>query len=239
MTIPILKPGESLPPEATLAYLTARGGHYLMKRGLFFEAVVKVPEIPTLEELKESYRFTGPRIPAHLFASALAFFQAAQGKFRTEAAVLLAFEQGKWDLVIPRQEVTGTSVKYGVPKGRRLAGSIHSHPGMSGRFSTTDERDEAEFDGIHIVVGDSGFVRPEISCAAVVSGRRIDLDPRDILEGWEAEAAFPEEWLAQLSPPPRQELFAWAEEPATPEPDLPGSADPCPLCGSEVPEVGP
>lgn len=230
MNIPILKPSENLPPEIPFAYVTGRGGHYLLKRGPFFEACVRVSEIPTLDEMKESYRFTGPKIPALLFSEILGFFDAIRIQHRTEAAALLVFEDGKWGVVIPEQATTGASVKYKTPAGRRIAGSIHSHPGFSSRFSTTDEKDEAEFDGIHIVVADSGFSRSELSVAAVVSGRRIELDAEDVIEGYDSGGSFPEDWLARVTPESNQKVL-FPEEPG-PNADVERALNP--LCCSCV-----
>lgn len=207
MSIPIIKPGESPPPDAAFAYMTARNGHYLWRNGPWFRACVKVPELPTLPKQEEFYRFLGPKIPAALFSAVLAFFETVRLLHKTEAAVLLAFKNGRWEVMVPDQETTSTSVKYESPPGRRLAGSIHSHPGMSGRFSSTDEKDEAAFDGIHIVVGSSGFVRPEVSVAAVVSGRRIDLDPEDIIDGFNEGTDFPSGWLDCVRPEMGQRLL--------------------------------
>lgn len=200
MTIPIIRPGESLPPDYAFAYSIAKDGFYLKKRGPFFEACVRVPEIPTLDEEEESYQFNGPKIPATLFSKILAFFEGVRVKHGTEAAALLLFEGGCWSAVVPEQRTSGCSVKYRVPPGVRPAGSIHSHPGFSARFSRTDEEDEAVFDGLHIVVADTGFVRPGVSVAAVVSGRRIELDVEDIVEGFDDQSDFPAEWLALVKP---------------------------------------
>jgi hypothetical protein len=199
MTIPILKPGESLPPDVPFAYVTARGGHFLKKRGPFFEACVRVAEIPTLEEERESYTFLGPKIPAALFSRILAFFHGVHREHGTEGAVLLTFEGGRWDVLVPEQETTGASVKYKIPAGQHVAGSVHSHPGFTSKFSVTDEKDEAEFDGVHACIGSGGFLKADVSVAAVVSGRRIELDPEDIIEGYDTDAEFPLEWLSRVT----------------------------------------
>ena len=199
MTIPILKPGEEL-GEFPFGYVIAKGGHYLKKRTPLFEACVRVDENPNLEEEREFFRLTAPKIPSALFSRILAFFDAVGEEMKTEATVLLVFEDNQWDTVVPDQETTATSVRYTNTSGVRLAGSIHSHPQMSAAFSSTDEHDEAGFDGIHVVVADRGFLRPEISCAAVVSGRRIDLDPEDVIEGYDDGIDFPAEWLDKIRP---------------------------------------
>ena len=207
MTIPIIQPGESPPADVSFAYVTARGGHYLVRRGPWFEAVVKVSELPALPEQEEHYKFLGPKIPSRLFSQILSFLESVRLLHRTEAAILLAFEDGRWEAVVPEQETSGTSVKYKVPPGRRWAGSVHSHPGMSGQFSTTDVKDESVFDGIHIVVGSGGFVRPEVSVAAVVSGRRIDLNPEEVIDDFNGGAEFPSRWLEFVRPEVGQRLL--------------------------------
>jgi hypothetical protein len=213
--IPTLKPGESPAPDEQFAYITARGGHYLVRRGPWFEACVRVTENPALPEQKEHYRFLGPKIPGALFSRLLAFFEGVRLKHGTEAAALLVFDDGRWSAVVPEQVVSGASVKYEVPPGVRPAGSIHSHPGFSGKFSKIDEKDEAGFDGIHIVVADCGFVRPEVSVAAVVAGRRIELDPEDVVEGFDdAVEDFPEAWLDHVAPEKDRPLLRFPDQPA-------------------------
>jgi hypothetical protein len=243
MTIPVLEPGRNLPPDQNFAFVTARGGHYLVRRGPWFEACVKVAENPNLPEQEEGYKFLGPKLPASLFAQILGFFEVVRIKHGTEAAALLVFEGGRWSAVVPEQQAGGASVRYNVCPGVRPAGSIHSHPGFSAQFSQTDRKDEAQFDGIHIVVADSGFIRPEVSVAAVVAGRRIDLDPEDVIEGFDAVEDFPEDWLGRVAAEKEIHLLQWPAQAAHEA----GGRGAHPLCGAcwhadgctlEVPEVG-
>jgi len=197
--IPILRPGEPLPPDADFGYVVAaRGGHFLRRRGPFYVACVRIDEVPHLPEEREYFRFTGPKIPASLFAQILTFFEAVHDEHNSEAAVLLTFMEGKWGVVVPPQETTGVSVKYSVPAGVRPAGSVHSHPGMSARFSSTDVADERCFDGVHLVVADRGFIRPAVACAAVIAGRRIDLDVEDLVERYAEDIEIPANWLSMV-----------------------------------------
>ena len=195
--IPTLKPGEPL-GDQPYAYVVGRRGHFLRKRTAIFEATALVAENPQFPAVEESFHLTVPKIPAVLFNRILGFLEAVNEERKTEAAILLMFENGAWDAVVPDQEATSTSVNYKIPDGLRPAGSVHSHPGMSAFFSGTDEADEAGFDGIHIVAADKGFLKPDLSVVAVVSGRRIELDAEDVIEGFGEGTDFPAEWLDRV-----------------------------------------
>lgn len=202
MNIPMIPPGDPLPEETDFAYTTARTGHYLKRRTSLYEACVAVPEIDTLPEETESFRLTAPKIPRQLFTEALAFFQEVAREKHSEAMLLLTFVDGMWGLVPPEQDASMAHISYEIPEGVRPVGSIHSHPGMGAFHSATDEADEAEFDGIHIVVSDRGWLHPEIAVTAIVAGQRIRLVPSDVIDGYNWGASFPTQWLDAIDTSP-------------------------------------
>jgi hypothetical protein len=90
-------------------------------------------------------------------AKAIAFFHAVYKRHYTEAAVLLHYshEHG-WDITVPAQKATSAHVDYKMDErieGYLCAGTMHSHGYMSAFHSGTDQHDEAEWDGIHITIG--------------------------------------------------------------------------------------
>jgi hypothetical protein len=95
-----------------------------------------------------------------------------------------------------RQKVTSVSVSFDVrpgdvPPGWRVVGSMHSHGAFRAYASTTDEDDEAELDGLHVVVGDLGGRSIGYAAAVVVDGVRFDLKPSRPSSGRDGSSSRP------------------------------------------------
>ena len=208
---PILEAGPSLDQASLPAFVVARDGLYLRKRSLLGLSQTKVGRVAHLPESKEFVEYALPKVPADLMARAVGFFRAVYRLHRTEAAVLLVWRAAGFDLAVPAQKVSSVSVKFDltesdVPAGSRLVGSMHSHGGFSAYASSIDEDDDAELDGLHIVVGDFDRRRLGYSAAIVVDGIRFHLKTGQLLERPRRLAEPPEEWLrkVKLAPPPRR-----------------------------------
>ena len=195
----VYQPGEEIPPNEPFAFITAKGGHYLVKRNAVFEACVLVEDMPDLPEQKETFTFKAPKIPLQLYCTVLAFMAAVYRKYKSEALVLLTFDDGKWGLHVPKQKVSATGIDYRNDDHIRAVGSIHSHPGMTHRPSGTDEHDELDFDGIHIVTAAFEPIPSLITCMGVANGRRFEFRPWQIIEGLaRVKSDFPADWLARV-----------------------------------------
>jgi len=186
--------------KGAFRFLVGKEGHYLRKRNGIFEACVKVPSNPEYGAVEESFALTAPKIPMSLFEQALAFLGKVYDLHRTEGVALLSYDPREgWSLYVPRQKVGGLHVEYENDERRRVVGSIHSHPGIAARASGTDEKDELAFDGLHMIV--SGFTIPTcgLLVVAAVNGRRFEIDPEDVIEGFEAvQAEVPDAWLRKI-----------------------------------------
>jgi proteasome lid subunit RPN8/RPN11 len=207
---PILEAGPTLDQASLPAFVVARDGLYLRKRSLLGLSQTKVGRVAHLPEGKEFVDYVLPKVPADLMARAVGFFRAVYRLHRTEAAVLLVWRAAGFDLAVPAQKVSSVSVKFDLTgsdllAGSRLVGSMHSHGGFSAYASSIDEDDEAELDGLHIVVGDFDRRRLGYSAAIVVDGIRFHLKTGLLLERPRRLAEPPEEWLrkVKLAPPPR------------------------------------
>lgn len=195
----IYQPGEKIPESEMFAYITARGGHYLMKRNGFFDACVKVDELPGHEEQEEFFHLRTGKLPLALLWQALAFMEKVHEKHASEALVLLTYEE-EWGLYVPKQEVSAASVEYENDENERVVGSIHSHPGFRAAPSSIDVHDELNFDGVHII--SSGFVPVAacISAFAVVNGRRFELDPAELIEELQVpDVEVPAAWMKKVT----------------------------------------
>ena len=152
----------------------------------------KVEHVAHLPKATESIDYALPKVPADLMARVVGFFRAVYRLHHSEALCLLLWHDGAFDLAVPRQSVTGVSVRFDhadadIPAGARVVGTIHSHAGFAAFASSVDEDDEADLDGLHIVIGDFDRPKPSYAAAIVVDGVRF-----------EGEA-----WLAPRAAPPR------------------------------------
>lgn len=207
---PIIEAGSSLDLAKLPAFVVARDGLYLRKRSLLGLSQTKVGRIAHLPEGREFVDYALPKVPADLMARAVGFFRAVYRLHRTEAAVLLVWRDSGFDLVVPAQKVSSVSVRFDLadgdlPAGSRIVGSMHSHGGYTAYASSIDEDDEADLDGLHIVVGDFDRRRLGYSAAIVVDGIRFHPKTGSLIERPRRLAEPPDEWLrrVKLAPPPR------------------------------------
>lgn len=208
---PIVEAGPSLETAPLPAFVVARDGLYLRKRSLLGLSQTKVGRVAHLPEGTEFVDYALPKVPQDLMARAVGFFRAVYRLHKTEAAALLLWRDGSFDLAVPDQKVSSVSVKFNLsdgelPAGSRLVGTIHSHGGFGAYASSTDEDDEAELDGLHVVVGDFDRRRLGYSAAIVVDGIRFHLKAGQLIERPRRLVEPPDDWLQRvnLAPPPRR-----------------------------------
>src|ERR671934_2686917 len=120
---PILEAGPSLERAALPAFVVARDGLYLRKRSLLGVSQTKVGRVAHLPEGKEFVDYELPKVPADLMARAVGFFRAVYRLHKTEAAVLLLWREGSFDLAVPDQKVSSVSVKFELSDGELPARS--------------------------------------------------------------------------------------------------------------------
>jgi hypothetical protein len=208
---PIVEAGPALETASLPAFVVARDGLYLRKRSLLGLSQTKVGRVAHLPDGREFVDYVLPKVPSDLMARAVGFFRAVYRLHKTEAAALLLWRNGSFDLAVPDQKVSSVSVKFDLsdgdlPSGSRLVGTMHSHGGFTAYASSTDEDDEAELDGLHIVVGDFDRRRLGYSAAIVVDGIRFHLKTGQLIERPRRLVEPPNEWLqkVKLAPPPRR-----------------------------------
>jgi proteasome lid subunit RPN8/RPN11 len=197
--------GTSLP-----AFVVARDGLYLRKRSLLGLSQTKLDRVAHLPAAKAFLDYRLGKLPAELMGRVVGFFAAVYDRQRTEALVLLLWQDDHFEVLVPSQSATSVSVRHkldssSMPPGSRIAGTIHSHGDFSAFASATDEDDEADLDGLHVVVGDLLRRAPSFSAAIVVDGHRFGTRPSQVLERPRAIVPPPDEWLARVkvAPAPR------------------------------------
>lgn len=177
--------GEHIPEDMQYAYILAGNGKFIRKKNKLFTAVVEAKAVPGLEDCKVSCRLNKdlPYMPYSLIRKAHEFFVAVYEKHKSEAILLLTLEDGKWDLHPPEQEASSAHVKYEGIESIAPVGDIHSHCGMSAFYSGTDNADDSQIDGIHIVLGKIERSIPEIVVSITVNGTRFTLEPEYLIDG--------------------------------------------------------
>ena len=208
---PILPAGSPAAADTRLpAFVVAHDGLYLRKRSLLGVSQTKVDGAEHLPPVTEYVEYVLPKVPADLMARVVGFFRSIYRAQRTEALVLLLWAGEGFDLFVPDQRVGPASVSHTLveaelPAGSRVVGSIHSHGAFGPAASSIDEDDEAEFDGLHVVVGDFDRARPSYSAAIAVDGHRFAVRTNVVLERPRRLVEPPEDWLRRVKrlPPPR------------------------------------
>ena len=160
------QPAEGKPlqlPKDNICYLMCSNGIFKHVENDFYSVNVESEKIKGLAELTSRATIHLPPLPFNMMKRIESFFKDAYAKFQSEAVVLLyanpANKEDAWHLEVPPQEVSAGHVKYDPSKldteikGYRLFGTVHSHGSMGAFHSTTDDTDEAKFDGLHITIG--------------------------------------------------------------------------------------
>lgn len=180
--------GEKIPND-DICYIIAKGGIYLKKKLDLIESITPVDTISFLNEMATFAKINIPKIPSRNFAEIFSFFKEVYEMYRSEAIVLLFYNKNKktYKIYVPDQTVSTASLDYKADisvKDHILIGTIHSHGGMSAFHSTIDVRDEKNFDGIHITVGDiSKDVMFDLSATISINGMRVPVLPEEYIDG--------------------------------------------------------
>ncbi|MGD0088293.1 MAG: hypothetical protein ABSE73_00040 [Planctomycetota bacterium] len=217
--------GDSRSPPNGIHYLLAKSGIYKEVKNAFYSARVKVNGISHLEDTKDSVELHVPKLPLVLLRQAEAFFVAAYNRYHSEAVVVLLVSpaSGQWRLEVPDQKVEGGSLhvaydptSVAVPGGFEIFGTIHSHASAGAFHSSTDDRDEACSDGLHITVGNVD--KPIHSYAArwMICGQAFPAEIEAVVETPALPAIDPA-WLEKIHEaclPPFEVENLWGDGPA-------------------------
>ena len=175
-------------PTDDIFYIISKDGIYLKKKLGIMESVCKVDNISILEDLEPEATLHIEKIPGDIFANVVGFFQKVYELHKSEASVILHYNEqtGKYRIEVPFQEVTGVSVNYETSttyKGYNRIGTIHSHPGFSAFHSGVDTHDEESWDGIHLTVGHLKEDTFTIAASIVSNKQRFIINPGDYIDG--------------------------------------------------------
>ena len=184
-SLPIYKAGDDIPANEKYYYLLGEDGIFMHKTTHFYAVTIKVDTIGGLGKIKEQLVLSEnfKMIPWEIIKEALDFFRAVYAKHKSEGIVLLGFnkETNAWFLIPVEQEVEGAHVDYKINGSKGAVGTIHSHPSFGAFYSATDDHDDKQFDGIHIVLGQITDEIPKIEASAVVNGNRFEFKPEQLI----------------------------------------------------------
>lgn len=193
----------------TFAYIIGRNGAFIKKENCLYSGVVKTDKADFLEDVKPVIKLNFTKLQKKMFQSIISFFKDVYKRDSSEATVLLYFslEQKKWVWGVPKQENSGGSSSYKTDTMKfvdgetvtdrispdfKLAGSIHSHASMGAFHSGTDDKDEVNFDGLHITIGN---IPTEVSYAVrwMLSGQEMKGSIAEAVEDSALQEPFPKE----------------------------------------------
>jgi proteasome lid subunit RPN8/RPN11 len=166
-----------------------------------------------LAEIPHTAEYSLPPLPMTLVRKVEKFLRMIGKEHGTEAVVLLTYDVNSddssgWGVAVPEQENTAIACDY-TPESVAteldddlvIAGSIHSHPGMSAYASGTDHKDQANFDGLHVTIGWKGDnpAATEYYIEYQIDGQRFVFTPDEVFE------------MAQL-PEADAEIESWTDK---------------------------
>ena len=195
-------------PKDKLFYILSSDGLFLCRNHEWVQSAVPAKRGPgELEPQEEFASVNYPKIPKFLMEKAVGFFRRIEKDKHWESALILVYDRqkGQVDLVCPEQKASDVSVQYDIPKLPQhlaLIGDIHSHCNFSPEASYTDENDETNRPGLHIV---AGYIDkdPKFYCVAVVDGERFVIKNHNtVFEGYQSSEpdSAPKEWLDKVKP---------------------------------------
>ena len=160
-------------------YVLGAGGLYVQSESAHLAArVLLVPcEVRGLQPVYEKVALSHGPIPANLFELGLRWLRTDPD---TERFFAVCWDGEVYQLVVPPQAGTSTSVAYRPPAG--VVAEFHSHGTSRAFFSDTDDRDEQGF-RIYGVVGRLNTPRPELSLRLGVYGHFAPVDWSQVIAG--------------------------------------------------------
>lgn len=206
-----------LEPEETptielpnLSYVVAKGGIFQRNFNTGHKLIKKAEEVPTLEALELTSSCLYPIISYDVYRKTLEFLRRVYNEHKSEGCVLLLLNRNiplshqAYTIYIPKQKCTSAHVSYEIdyneiPNDFYVAGSIHSHPSFGASQSSTDHKDEFQFDGVHITFGNIEKPTPDINQRVCMVGGVYETKTSMIQTTPEEEQVeIPIEWMNKI-----------------------------------------
>lgn len=182
----------------------ARGGLYKFNNNLLFSSITKIDEVKELMPIEERLVYKIEKMPNSILNQIIGFFKQVYKEHNAESIVLLYynFDSKEFKVEVPDQKVAGASLSYGetpIIENFTLIGSIHSHGNMSAFHSGTDDKDELDWNGLHVTIGNVDEERPSFACRLISEKREFKINISQIVDMPKEETSFPTEWLNKVT----------------------------------------
>ena len=203
---------DDLPEPVVPYYVPTSDGWFIHKDTTFGKVLVKVPNHPQhLPKVEPKMTLNGVKFPSWLVAQAHSFFRYIYDLHKTEAAVVVTYNQSTkdWKLFIPEQYTTHGAVHQKhdpnhLRPGYSAVGTIHSHCNFGAFHSGTDTHDADEFDGLHITLGHVDQDVPEYALMLAFNKQHFKVEIEDVIDlddpGTEYQRTAPQWWARYVHP---------------------------------------
>jgi len=191
----------ALPPQQGKAQEYAyRPTIFLITKTIMGRAVTlaEPKDINLFQSTNESAQYFMPKMPWEMVQKMDAFFRLTYKKHGSEAILVLTYDMdyvgtenpsAGWNCIAPKQKNTAGNCDYEPDSilqykkdSELILGTIHSHPEMSAYFSSTDHKDQDEWDGIHITQAWKGTGPTEYYIAMILGGQQWVLKPEQVFD---------------------------------------------------------
>ena len=190
---------EAVASGKTIAFVPSDNGKVYEVRankiGVFISPAEKVS---IMKKVRAGFIPALPKIPYSILSEILAFFKSyvtEDSEFEALAYIYWSFEDSKFYVHVPKQQVSKASVDSSLPELDEekyvLVMEIHSHNTMAARFSPTDDRDE-KATRLYTVVGRMDKLFPDITTRISVGGKYEEIDPATVFERFGGN--YPQAW---------------------------------------------
>lgn len=217
-TLPLyVKTDEHMPwPGDPVFYVLSRTGLFLCRNHRFFRSSVPARTWPAELASHPAYlTLRYPRMSRPQIERVVGFFARIADLYGSEAAVLLLWDDRarRLSLHVPPQTASVSRTWLGrrypvdvryeqpldLPDHVTIVGDVHSHANEPAYASATDRSDESHKAGLHVVVGKLYREPPELHCEIVVDGTRFEVDPAEVIEGYDARCeSVPKAWIDKV-----------------------------------------
>lgn len=197
--------------DEPISYLIAENGLFIRKQNIIFDIIQPHfkpindrAKVGGLISLSSKCIYKLPNFDERTYRIILSFFKQVYDKFdKAEAWIYLGYNQATQEFaVIPvKQEVSPGAAHQletpEVPEGFKLVGTCHSHGDMTAFHSGADDKDQSDFDGIHITFGTINTV-PTFNARIYCNGTYYNVADKMFLPQSE-EYDVPEEWFSLVT----------------------------------------
>jgi hypothetical protein len=150
-----------------------------------YTIVTSIREAPGLRDIKTGFFVQRvEKIPMTLLARCAALFRMVYERHNSEMIMILRWNEERQEYFLDRAKfgTIGPGYLRYCFDGERT-GTIHSHGGIHACFSFTDDEDDLNKPGIHIVMGEFGREKQSIVSSLTGAGERFK-DRKTDIESW-------------------------------------------------------